>query len=66
MIDTIDYGRTEFPELKKYYSKIEVKNKIYIDVFWYENKLTYPVQISDKNFENSMELLLIFDETKSH
>ena len=66
MIDTIDYGRTKFPELKKDYSKIEVKNKIYIDVFWYENKLTYPVQISDKNFENSMELLLIFDETKSH
>ena len=66
MIDTTDYGRTEFPELKKDYSKIEVKNKIYIDVFWYENKLTYPVQISDKNFENSMKLLLIFDETKSH
>lgn len=64
--DTLDYEDIKFPVSKNDYSKIEVKNKIYIDVFWYENKLTYPVQISDKNFENSMELLLIFDETKSH
>ena len=31
-----------------------------------ENKLAYPVHISDQTFENSMDLLLIFNETKSH
>ena len=64
--DTLDYEDIKFPVSKNDYSKIEVKNKICIYVFCYENKLTYPVYILNKKFRNSMYLFLIFDETKSH
>ena len=51
---------------KNDFRKIEMKNNICINVFCYENKLTFPVNISDQKFENSMDLLLIFDGDKSH
>ena len=35
-------------------------------MFCYENNLTYPVYISDLIFKDSMDLLLISDENKSH
>ena len=43
-----------------------MKNKICVNVFCYENKLIYPVQISDQKFENSIKFFLIFDGDKSH
>ena len=48
------------------FNKIESKNNIYINVFCYENKLTFPIYISDQEIENSMDLLLATDENKSH
>ena len=47
---------------KKDFSKIEKKNNICINVFCYENKLTYPVYLSDQEFESCMDLLMISDE----
>ena len=44
---------------KKYYCKIEQKNNICINVFCYENNLVYPVYVSNKKFENCMDLLMI-------
>ena len=35
-------------------------------MFCYENKLTYPVYLSDQKFRDSMDLLLISDECNSH
>ena len=35
-------------------------------MFCYENKLTFPIYVSDQKFENSMDLLLITDGDKSH
>ena len=35
-------------------------------MFSYENKLTFPIHISDQKFENSMNLLLVTNENKSH
>ena len=35
-------------------------------VFCYENKLVFPIYISNQKFENSMDLLLITDGDKSH
>ena len=32
----------------------------------YENKLVFPIYVSDQTFENSMDLLLVIDENKSH
>ena len=46
--------------------KIEEKNSICINVYYYENKLTFPINISDQKFENLMDLLHIFDDDKSH
>ena len=37
-----------------------------INVFCYKNKLVYPVLISDRKFEDCMDLLLLTDENKSH
>ena len=37
-----------------------------INVLCYENNLTFPVYLSDQKFHNSMDLLLISDENKSH
>ena len=35
-------------------------------MFCYENKLTYPVYLSDQKFKDCVDLLLISDENKSH
>ena len=50
---------------EKDFSKIEKKN-ISINVFCYENKLTFPIYVSDKMFENPMDLLHIIHGDKSH
>ena len=51
---------------EKDFSKIEKKNNFCINVFWYENRQTFPIYVSDQKFENSMDLLLVIDENKSH
>ena len=56
----------EFPISKNDYCKIEKQNKICINVFCYENRIVYPLYISGKTFSDCMDLLLLFDENKSH
>ena len=51
---------------EEHFSKAEMKNNICINVSCYKNKLTFPMYISDQTFQNSMNLLLIIDENKSH
>ena len=46
--------------------KIEKKNNICINVFGYENKLPFPIYISDQKCENSMDLLPVINENNSH
>ena len=43
MINDLDYEGIKFSIPKKNFSKIEKKNKMSINVFCYENDLTYPV-----------------------
>ena len=43
-----------------------MKNSICINVFGYENGLVFPIYISDQKFEDSMDLLLLIDDDKSH
>ena len=66
LANNINYDGVEFPVRKKDFSKIETKNDICINVFCYENKLTFPIYNSDQQFENSMDLLLAIDENWSH
>ena len=35
-------------------------------MFGYENRLVFPILVSDQKFENSKNLLLIVDDDKSH
>ena len=48
------------------YSKLESLACICINVFCYENKVVYPVYLSDKTFNDSMDLLLISNEFTNH
>ena len=57
-------GTEGFSKIEKNQNK--TKQNICINVFCYENKLTFPIYVSDQKFENSMDLLLVFDENKSH
>ena len=62
----LDYGGIEFPVWEKDFNKIETKNNICINLYRYESRLTFPIYLSDQKPENSMDLLLVTDENKSH
>ena len=66
VIKKLDCNEIEFPVQEKDFNKIEVKNNIHINVFGYENKLVFPIYISDQKFEDSMDLLLLIYNDKSH
>ena len=48
IVNDLDSEGIEFPVSKKDFKKIEQKKNIRIDVFCYENGLTYPVHKSDE------------------
>ena len=56
---TKNCSSVDFPVSKKDYGKIEVMNKININVFSYENKVVYPVYLSNHCFNDWLDLLLI-------
>ena len=66
LVSKLNYEGINFPVSNKDYCKIEVQNKICINVFCYENKAVYPVSLSDEKLSDSMDLLLISDKSKSH
>ena len=65
-VSKLNHEEINFPVSKKDYCKIEVQNKTCINVFCYENKVVYPVYLSDQKFSDRMDLLLISDKFKSH
>ena len=62
----LNYDKIKFPIEEKDFKKIEVQNNICINVFGYENELVFPIYVSDQKFEDSMDLLLLIDDDKSH
>ena len=64
--EKLNYDEIEFPVPEKGFRKIEGKNYICINVFGYENKLVFPIYSSDQKFEDSMDLLLLIGDDKSH
>ena len=62
----LNYEGIEFPVQDKDFNKIEVQNNIGINVFSYENELVYPIFISKQTFEDSIDLLLLIENNKSH
>ena len=51
---------------KRILARLETKNNICINVFCHEIKLFFPIHVSDQEFENSMDLLLVINKIKSH
>ena len=66
MVNDLDYEGIKFPVSKTDCCKIERQNHICINMFCYENRLAYPVYVSNQKFRDCMDLLLILDENKSH
>ena len=64
--EELNYDGVELPLQEKDFSKIEVKNNIYINVFCYENELLFLIYISKHKFEDSMDFLLLINDDKSH
>ena len=62
----LNYDGIEFPIAEKDFEKIEVQSNICINVFCYENKIVFPIYVSDKTFNNSIDILLLIDDDKSH
>ena len=62
----LNYDKIKFSVEEKDFEKIEIKNNICINVFFYENKMVFPVYVCDKKFENSMDLSLLINDDKSH
>ena len=54
--EKLDYDRIQFPVQEKDFNNIEVKNNICINVFGYENRIAFPIYVSDQKFEDSMDL----------
>ena len=48
----MNYENINFPVSKKDYGRIELLNKICINVFPYENKVVYPVYLSDQKYDD--------------
>ena len=55
----LNYSGVDVTVSKKHYDKIEILNKININVFCYENKVVYPVYLSNQCFNDCLDLLLI-------
>ena len=66
IVKDVNYSSVDFPISKKDFSKIEVLNKININVFCYENKVVYPVYLFNQCFKDSLDLLLISNGFTSH
>ena len=65
MINDLNNEGLEFPVSEKDIQKIERQNNICINVFCYENGLTYFVYLSDQKFDRSKSLSSLKDESVS-
>ena len=50
---------------EKDFNKIEMMNNVCINMFAYENKLVFSIYVSDQNFKDSMDLLLLKNDNNS-
>ena len=65
-VDTLNYDRIEFPVSIKQKPKIEDQNNISINMFGYKNKNRFPLYVSQKVTETTLDLFLIWEEEKQH
>ena len=65
MVANFNMKALSFLFLKNVALKSHKKN-INVNVFRYENRQVYPIYLTEENFEDHMELLLLVNEDKSH
>ena len=63
-VKNLNYESIDFPVSKKDYGKIEMFNKIGINVFCDENKVVYPVYLSDQSDCIDLLNMFMFNKTK--
>ena len=51
---------------KEILTRLEQKTAFTLMFFFYEHKLGFPIYLLDQKFKNSMDLLLLMDQNKSH
>ena len=61
LVKTLDYSGVTFSVSIKDMNKIEVQNKIDINVFGYSDENPYPIRISSEKYSGHLELLLIVE-----
>ena len=66
IVKNLNYSGVDFPVSKKDYGKIEVLNKICVNVFCYQNKMIYRVYLSNQCFNDCLDLLLISNDFTNH
>ena len=62
----LNYDGIEFPVQEKNFSKIETKNNICIIVYCYKKTTGFLIHISNQKFKDSMDLLVLINDDKSH
>ena len=65
-LGSVNYEGVEFPVSIKQISKIEAQNDISINVFGYENQQPFPLYVSTKLTETTLDLLLITQDQNQH
>ena len=66
IVKQLNYDRIEFPVQEKGFDKTEMMNNVCINVFAYENKLVFPIYVSDQNLKDSVDLLLLKTDNNYH
>ena len=64
--NNLKYDGIEFPVKESNFNKIDVQNKICINVFGCEDKLVFPIYVSNEKYKDSIDLLLLFKDNKLH
>ena len=54
LVKDLDYDGIDFPVQENDFSKIEKNNNICINVFYYENRLTFPIYVLNKNLKTPL------------
>ena len=66
MVNGLDYDDINFLFLKRNKARLNKKNNICINEFGCENRLVFPVHVSDEQFGDTMGLSLITGDSKLH
>ena len=64
--NNLNYDGIEFLVKESDFNKTEVQNNICSNVSGYENKLVFPIYVSNKKYKDSIDLLLLIRDNKSH